>query len=133
MGKRGPSKTPTVVLSHRGSWRAQTRRGEIRFEVGEPPMPDGLGEVGQQTWRRLCEMLAPRGVLSQADAFALHALSSAYERFCGCGDDSHLAVKISGELLRWCREFGLTPASRSNVMVPEQQADDSKSAFFKVG
>lgn len=134
MGRRGPKRTPTIILRNRGSWLAGQRR-DADFPRGAPEPPDWLAGEARAAWDRLVPMLMERGVLTRADASALACLSIAWGRLAEAeaviaregltvttitgGVKQHPAVQISaaawGQVVRGCALFGLDPADRSSV------------------
>lgn len=75
MGKRGPVKTPTSILSLRGSGLVADRAGEPRPQIGAPPCPNTLNESAQSVWDQVTTHLAAMGTLAVSDGNAI-------ERYC---------------------------------------------------
>lgn len=75
MGKRGPVKTPTAMLSLRGSRLVADRTGEPKPDATPPPCPDTLDEACKGVWDQVTEQLAAMGTLAISDANAI-------ERYC---------------------------------------------------
>ena len=140
MGKRGPPRTPTATLAMRGSDLAPGRqKTEPVPEAGYPRMPAGLDPDCTVEWRRLREELEPMGVVTRCDGSALERIvwlrvrcreqrkeaekyaATGYMYKCGA---SWQAIPVVATLNKWHealakleQQFGLTPASRSNVVV----------------
>ena len=100
-------------------------------------MPRGLDAIGKKAWVGLCESLEALDILSVVDGPAIEVYAQTYSGY-------HVARKHvekygqvitengymkrnpacaemhqhKGELLRLLTEFGLTPASRSRLVVP---------------
>lgn len=135
MGKRGPKRTPTLILRQRGSWLAGTRAGEPQFASGAPEPMGELDMEARRVWDRLLPMLLERGVVTRADGLALTCLCRAWSRFAAAeallakdglttttalgGIKPHPAVAISNaawaQIVKGCAMFGINPADRSSV------------------
>lgn len=145
MGKRGPPKTPTKILAARGSWRAATRPNEPSF-VGTPDPPAHLDVAAKAKWKEISPLLVNAGVLTTADADSLAAYCDTFSRYLKAKkivekkglttDDGRkrpevaIVEKCSESMLRWLREFGMTPASRSNVKAESKKTDDPDDELF---
>ena len=121
MGKRGPKPSPRSPMADP--------------LVGVPDKPDWLDGVAGEMWDELVPLLAERCVLSRADGLSLAMLCAEYSGYRAASQ----ALAVSGPaietengsfkpspelvaadrhgaaLLRWIREFGLTPLSRGAV------------------
>lgn len=148
MGKRGPKKTPTIILRKRGSWLANTRKDEPEMPAGVPECPSWLRGEAKQEWDRVVTLLQGRGILTKADGGALVCLCMAWLRFVQAesvlsreglvvttitgGTKAHPCVAISStawsQYIKACSLFGLSPADRSNVAPAPQQAYDDALA-----
>lgn len=154
----GRPRTPTLTLQTRGSRHAQGRT-EPPPLPGKPRTPPGLSDTARRAWRYYAKLLETTGVLQRLDGAALELLACTYATWRECEDliaregmtyvaESGLVKKnptvsiraeAAAQLTRLLQQFGLTPASRSNVSPPTGPAADDpagKSRFFggrKVG
>ncbi len=141
MGKRGPKRTPTSVLSKRGSWRAKSRGPEPTVPEGIPDIPEGLREDAVEIWEQVTAQLEEMGILGRCDGNALERYCNAvikyreceaileaegvtYERHSLGGDKlvkERPEVKIAAKLSEECRKlenaFGLNPSARTGLCV----------------
>jgi len=134
MGKRGPQKTPTAKLAHRGSWRAKERAGEPLIAPGTPECPDWLSGESKEIWGRLVPELVNLGVMSKMEGFP-------FSRYCiysvlwlqelGKGNTRNVQdfERYANQCLKLEAAFGLTPASRAGLDV---QKPDPKDTFIKL-
>jgi len=156
MGQRGPKKTPTAVLAARGSRRAKdkSRQGEPHPEVVIPKHPIWVSPKAKKYWKEIAPMLADYGVITNWDRIALALLVDTLADYIAAkklivkhGEITpskkdavyqYPAVGIKNRtfenVLKLCREFGLTPASRSNVQIEKASdpKENPKARFFKV-
>lgn len=142
MGKRGPKKTPTATLERRGSWRAKERAGEPEAPVGSsvPKPPKSVSGEAREIWVQIAPTLWASGRLS------LDALRT-FERYCRTYAlwhrvmetaesgmvDREVALtlqKLDEQVRRLEAGFGLTPADRAELAIPEQKDDGGKGRFF---
>lgn len=144
----GPAKTPVEQLAARGSWRA---KGAASPGVASsmPACPAWLDAAARSAWDELKPELERLGTVTPADAVALAMLAGAlsdYRAACAeieagglCVDTPrgdrvrNPAVGIRDaawmRVLRGCREFGMTPVSRSSA--PQAPAADDCDRFFE--
>lgn len=147
MGLRGPPPTPKSELEARGSWLAKHRADELTIEpVDALAPPAHLDKEARRQWQAVVGLLAPRGVLTEADVMALTMLCELW------AEDRVLGKKIKRLVvgsLDWNRvrnarsdirkqlkdmlaKFGLTPADRPRVKLQGQKPEaNAKSRFFK--
>ena len=134
MANPGPKPTPTAILKARGSWRAKTREGEPEFEVGAPEPPAWLAGKAVTWFRQTSEILAERGVMTQADRVALAMWAQALSDYLDARDaaEPREARHYWDMVMRGCRDFGMTPASRTGIKVDKEPREKkSISKFFK--
>ena len=158
MAKRGPSKTPSKVLRNRGSWRAETRKGEPEPE-GEVVRPTWLSDAAAAKWDELAPMLLATGVLTVADVDTLAEYCHFWTRreaataFIKKNGDTHLVhdgrgkvkgvrqypqvwmeLKYAEKCERLRAKLGMDPAARSNLSVEKRGdgagATEGKGRFF---
>ncbi|MDY6917389.1 MAG: phage terminase small subunit P27 family [Chloroflexota bacterium] len=97
-------------------------------------MPRFLTGYARSLWRELAPQLKKRGLLTPLDRAAFVALCTTYERIRQCdeilgregvilGNKKHPAFAIQARAIddfrHLAREFGLTPASRAVLDLPE--------------
>lgn len=110
-----------------------------------PPKPEGLHELASKEWDRLTPLLMEKGLLTPADWIAWQLGFAAYDTWLVASDQirtdaaaagegrgagmivwtekgypvQHPMVAIAGKawatVLKFCREFGLTPSARSGL------------------
>lgn len=162
MGRRGPPPKPTAlrVLGGNASKRPLPQN-EPKPKPGTPPCPRWLLPEGKREFRRIVRELKPiPRLLTRLDGSALAAACQSWARYREAedflakqgmtyvvkGDDGsprYVAqfpqVSISRQslylYLRFCQEFGLTPAARARMAVPTGGAsdDDEFEAFLGRG
>lgn len=81
MGKRGPQKTPTRILTLRGSWRAKARGAEPTPDPSPPACPAWLSPVARRAWRRLVPQLRGMSLLGSCDRNALARYCTLFARW----------------------------------------------------
>lgn len=147
----GPAPTPTEFLRARGSWRADTRDGEVRFEQKEPTCPKCLKGEARREWRRIVKQLLAAGILQMPDRALLSAWCEAWADFCKCVEDLAvtgslistpngvaknplISVKNAAveRMVKLAGQFGFSPAARSRIKSSESKTDEpaGKSRFF---
>lgn len=161
MGQRGPKPLPTPVLKQRGSWRAQTRSDEPKPAPSLPSCPPWVSREARKYWKDIGSVLDGMKVMTAADKIALGLLVDALARYVTAkhavyGTDEEdgtgmLTINSAGtqqrhpmvllmqeaweQVLKACREFGLTPSSRTGVRlhaIPGAK-DSSASSEAKKG
>lgn len=154
MGERGPAPKPTrlKVLDGNPGKRALPKN-EPRPELGSPDMPEWLPDDAKDEWQRVAPELSRLGLLAKIDGSALAAYCESYSRWkravqqfnleghtfvtAGGYTAQHPAVGIANkamaEMLRFGREFGLTPSSRGRMSLPgEREAADPMERLLGV-
>jgi P27 family predicted phage terminase small subunit len=148
VGERGPAPKPTALVLLEGNpGKRPINRAEPKPRLKTPPCPDFLDEPAKAEWKRLVGILRGMKVLTEADYIALATLCQAYSRMIkaerklaeagllyktqsGYVQQSPLlsVINTCGETItRLCREFGLTPSSRSRIRLlstETEQRDD---------
>jgi len=138
MGKRGPAKYPAVIHKAHGNYR-KDQHGGPDLPVETPKMPPGMDKDAQSVWRELTPLLEMAGLVSQVDQFALRLLCESAAMYYKAVKDinkrgitieatnnkgytnevrnPYLAVRDTtwAQIYRLCREFGLTPSSRTGL------------------
>jgi len=144
MGKRGPKPTPTAALEKRGSWLAKTRGGEPEPESlpGVPPVPAGMQGEAAETWRTLAPVLVGMGTLTTADlqTFERYCRTLALWRKLMLGLEGATVVdradvlawdKVTEALRRMDAAFGLSPADRAGMKLPDTKDTNASDPFQK--
>ena len=132
MGVRGPAPMDNAELARRGSRRARGRGESLRLEAKAPDPPASLSAAARAEWRRVCRVLRPADVLTEADRIGLtllcqlcvedQELGALLQRLLpGSADWRSLArvrKDVRGQLMVMLARFGLTPADRPRVRRP---------------
>jgi phage terminase small subunit len=116
---------PTAELEATGAYEKHPERRHQHEPntgrgVGAPP--DELSAAAKKAWDAVVADCAP-GVFQSSDRVFLGVLAEMVGRFWQEGDG--YGVQRTVVLLTFLRQAGMTPSSRSHVMVPKQ-ADDGK-------
>ena len=142
----GRMPTPTAIKVLRGNpGKRALPKGEPRPAPAArvPSAPRWLSEEARAEWKRLAPRLHAVGLLTEVDTQALGLLCEAFAQYVaakGIVDREGLLLvsekgnayqhpaaglmtQARGELMKWAREFGMTPAARSRISV--QAADDA--------
>lgn len=151
MGERGPKKTPASTKKRRGTFRKDRDAEPVQFEAGIPPIPKSLHPEAAKEWERLAPIVVKKGLLTEADWLAwtlgFESLSTWFQageevakpkeegggavHFTEKGYPAQnpwvaIGQKAYGSVMKFCREFGLTPSSRSGLKLevdePEEDA-----------
>lgn len=140
MGARGPAPTPTALNKLRGNpGKRPLPKGEPMPATADrvPSAPRWLSEEARAEWKRLAPRLHAVGLLTDVDGLALAMLCEAFAQYVEAKGlverEGMMAVSDKGntyqhpavglmnsarnELLKWTREFGMTPSARSRINV----------------
>ena len=136
VGRRGPAKTPSKVLTARGSWRGVKRvKSQPKPDDKAPRCPAWLSAKARVAWKTLIPKLTEMGVIGTCDRNALARYCDFFVRWRAAADlgDMDVALKISTHLLRIEQQFGLTPSARASLAVPDKKPKSAqgKGRFFK--
>src|SRR5262245_15987755 len=141
MGRRGPKPTPTSTLAIRQSVLAPRRSDEPKPARTLPPCPAWVSAEARKYWRDIGSALDGMKVMTVADRVALGLLADALARYVAAKRAVYGTAKEEGtgfttvngagtlmrhpmallmseaweQVLKTCREFGLTPSSRTGV------------------
>ncbi len=150
MGRRGPPKKPTALKTAAGNpGRRPLNKQEPKPERTRPACPRWLDADAKACWRDLAPQLDRMGVLTKVDRNALSRYCRIWSRWKRAeqfiqkhgeayplkdenGKVKYLqqfpqvatAHKAAILLLRLEQEFGLTPASRPNIVASGRQPGD---------
>lgn len=150
----GPSKSPTITLEKRGSWRAK-KRGDANFKTsGTIEMPNDLTPQETYYWDELTNALKPLGILTKVDVIRLSKLASLMAEYDEMNSqfkkefNSNYYIEENGKLKknpirmmmfeldkqidRLSKEFGMTPSARASLSLssPFVETSKDKSRFF---
>ena len=145
MGTTGPTPKPTALKVLQGNpGKRALPKGEPKPDAGRlPSAPRWLSDEAKREWKRLAPRLHAVGLLTEVDGLALAMLCEAFAQYMTAKTvvDSEglllvsekgnsyqhpaagLMTQARGELMKWAREFGMTPAARSRISV--QAADNA--------
>lgn len=153
MGARGPAPTPTEIKRRKGNpGRRPLNDREPRPKEGTPTCPAWIKGEAKAEWKRIVPALREIGVLTLVDRAALAAYCQAWAELVDCTkvlqaegrvakepivdkEGEHIGDKIRAHpivrmqrdafsrLKTFLAEFGLTPASRSRIKVPEAPSE----------
>ena len=139
-------RTPTRLKVLKGTDRPdRVNKNEPKPKPIAPDPPPGLDRFGKQAWQRLAPMLERLGLLTEADAEMLWTFCDTWSvlrravrelQKLNPTDDNYRRVAVTVENARkdlrlLGAEFGLTPASRSKIDLPDQ-GDDADGALEKL-
>lgn len=154
MGRRGPPPKPTklkIVAGNPG--RRPLNHREPKPKEGTPTMPAWMKGEARAEWQRIVPELRSMGLLTLVDRAALSAYCQAWAELVECTkvlqdegrvveepvvgrDGAHLGERVKAHpivrmqrdafarLKAFLAEFGLTPASRSSIKLPEPPPDN---------
>lgn len=140
MGRRGPAATPTAIKRLRGNpGKRPLNEREARPGARVPPAPRWLSAGAKREYRRLGKLLLGVGLMTEIDGVALGMLCESLAMYDQAkkvlGEQQlglivvsdkgntyqHPAVGLMNsaraDVLRWAREFGMTPSARSRIAV----------------
>jgi len=155
----GAARKPAAILKSEGNYRPSRQpKTEIQptIEVGLTP-PNDLNEWGAKYWLDIMTEYVSIGLVTRVDVEALHSCCTWYglmreaqdiiaakglevevERVTPKGESYTItetnpmiavADKAFKNYIAMCREFGLTPASRTRISAPDKKPDDPFGKF----
>ncbi len=158
MAKPGPPKTPTNILAIRGSTLVSSRKDEPRPTGKAPTCPERLSSKAKVQWKYLSPALEELSLLTKLDrgafmryctmlALNLEAADKIYgnDKEDGTGPIKgkmskaegaqwfSVFMKTSVECSRFEAKFGLTPADRAGISIPEAPPEDEDAKWFNRG
>ncbi len=155
MGKRGPAPKPTNLKVLQGNpGKRQLNNNEPKYNSNDELLkpPTYLSRYAKKEWKRIAPLLLKNTLLTYADISALAAYCQAYHRwieseklirthgYTTTTDKGNViqrpevgaANKAMEIMLRYGKEFGLTPSSRTSLYVDEpDKGDDPFMQFIK--
>lgn len=153
---RPPKPTALKVVQGNPGKRPLNKK-EPKSKRALPPAPEYLSTECQDQWRNMAKMLFDSGVLLQQDCPAFEMMMDCYEEIIKCRElikidgrtyhtqDKNGNLMIKGnpavsqlraadrQFKNYLVEFGMTPSSRSRIVVdnpPEQDEEDPLAEFF---
>lgn len=152
MGARGPAPLPTAVKVLRGN-PGKRRLNDREPQPGAerlPSAPRWMGEEARRQWRKVAGPLHRCGLLTEIDALALAMLCEAFAQYIKAKETvdtdgmlltgatgnlyQHPAVSLMKgarvEILKWAREFGMTPSARSRITLDAPGEEESLADFL---
>ena len=148
MGKRGPTPIPSVLNELAGNpGKRKMNSNEPKFDLTDKNAtpPGYLGTQAKKEWKRIYPQLLKNGLITDADYIALSAYCQSVDTWIAAEkvkrveglttttskglEIQHPAVGIANtalaNILKFGREFGLTPASRTGVSANKVEEEDS--------
>jgi P27 family predicted phage terminase small subunit len=135
----------------RGSWRANSNKGEPKPPAGRPTCPSWLDKEAKAAWKALVPMMVVTGLLTRIDRNALARYCQYYARWKRAEQfiqqygstypikdergqvkcfalfpEVAIASKLGQQLTRLEQEFGLTPSSRSRISIDVKTTQESE-------
>ena len=121
--------------------------------AASPDPPPGLGEVALARWNEVAPLLLAMKVFTAADRPALERYCLVYEQWAKCHDhvrehgmtqvtqsgysqvtaEGGMFKSLLGELLSFERQFGMTPAARATLTVPDAAAPTNPLVAYLQG
>lgn len=138
MPRGGHNAKPTALKVLEGNLRKDRLKNEPKPRPIAPKCPSWLDKEAKKIWRQLAPKLEKQGLLTENDGPLFSAYCEAYSRWkrttealrgMDPADPAYRKVAITAEkALHEMRligqEFGLSPASRSRLDLPETEPDD---------
>lgn len=143
----GRKPKPTALKQLEGNpGKRKLNRREPKPEKGIPPCPAWLLPEAKKEWKRLCENLGQLGILTKVDRAAFAAYCQSYARWKEAQEhiDQEGSVFETDKgyqqqtpwvgiantnqkmMLQAASEFGLTPSSRSRIVVADNQTESDE-------
>ncbi len=156
MAKPGRKPKPTAKRKLQGNPERRPlpeNEPQPRKSTGIPRAPSHLDKRGKQEWRRMAKELHPLGLLTNIDLTALAAYCASFSIWIDAQkqiqkhgvlikaqsgfpmQSPYLAIsnRAMTEMRKWMVEFGLTPSSRTRVVVTKVKKVDPLKDFQKRG
>ena len=125
-------KKPSALLEASGAYRKDPQRRPKNEPVVKSPVgncPDEFNEDQRKRWNQIVRE-APPGVLTGADRMAVVQLSILTSEMFEKGLRGTMAVPRMQLMNKLLGQFGMTPADRSKISLPDKPADNP---FTKLG
>jgi len=148
MGSRGPAQKPSALNNLQGNpGKRKENTNEFKPPINDsvPDPPPYLGKFAKKEWKRISPILHKAGLLTECDMTMLSSYCQAYDRWLTAEKklrtydeltyssdkgnflqrpEVSIANKAMDDLLRYGREFGLTPSSRRNLSVEIEEENE---------
>lgn len=148
MGARGPTAKPSAIKMLEGNpGKRAINKNEPKYELTENgrKAPAWLGTYAKKEWGRILPLLETNGIITDADYMALCAYCQSVDTWITAEkikraegvvavtsngtDVQHPAVNIANSalanILKFGREFGLTPSSRANLSAEKHETEEN--------
>lgn len=150
MGSRGPAKKPAAAHKRNGTYRPG-KHGGPALKVEVPIAPPDLSPVAAAQWAVIGAELAAAGLIATIDRTAFRALCESIAVYLDAMDEiakngliirvgknkypmQNPAVSIRNntwtQIVTACKQFGMTPSSRTGLHVESKQDDDDVSGIL---
>ena len=145
----GRKKLPAEVKNRRGTYRKDRDAEPAELARDWPPPPEDLHPKASQEWTRLAPILSKAGLLTEVDWLAWELGMAAYDTWLRVSEQlpadmvvwtdkgnavQHPLVSIAGKawqsVIKFCREFGLTPSARSGLKLATPAEQDPFAAHI---
>jgi len=128
----GPAPTPTKLKLLAGNpGKERLNRREPQPRGGDLPCPDWLSDFAKAEWRRIVPIMQQCRVFTAADAAPVVAYVVAFDALYRSVTTKGTASPATLAALRQAAaELGLTPASRSRIVVPDSNDGDKAETYF---
>ncbi|WP_340083782.1 phage terminase small subunit P27 family [Siminovitchia sp. FSL H7-0308] len=144
MAQRGRKPKPTAIMALEGNpGKRKLNQNEPKPEKRAPRCPSWLEPEAKKEWRRMVKKMEHLGILTEVDMAAFAGYCQAYARWREAEEfiSKHgsivktpsgywqqvpqvsIAQSYLKIMTRFCEQFGLTPSSRSRIVV--EQTNDS--------
>lgn len=148
MGQRGPKGKPTNLKLLEGNpGKRDINKDEPKYDLSEKSekAPPWLGTAAKKEWKRVLPLLKKNGLVTDADYMALCAYCQSVDTWIEAEklkraeglvtttsngtEVQHPAVNVANSalnnVLKFGREFGLTPASRTGLSAEKHEAEEN--------
>ena len=153
MGARGPAPKPTDLKRLAGNpGKRALNTAEPHFTAKAPACPRHLSSEARREWRRVTKELLANNLLQVVDRAALAAYCQSWARWVAAEEEMAkadfqmmettykgyqyvspwlgVAHQALNQMKAFLTEFGLTPASRTRIQVPERGPADDFDEFL---
>ena len=148
MGQRGPKGKPTNLKLLEGNpGKREINKDEPKYDLSEKSekAPAWLGTTAKKEWKRVLPLLKKNGLVTDADYMALCAYCQSVDTWVEAEkmkraeglvtttsngtEVQHPAVNIANSalnnILKFGREFGLTPSSRTGLSAETHETEEN--------